>query len=54
MNYVPNPELMRPDYETRKELTMADVNVETLRSWADAGVITVARYLEEVSRRAGE
>ena len=31
-----------------------DVDLDTLKAWADAGVISTARYVEEVERRRRE
>lgn len=33
---------------------LPDVDLATLRAWADAGVISTARYVEEVERRRRE
>lgn len=33
---------------------LPDVDIDTLRAWADAGVISTARYVEEVERRRRE
>lgn len=33
---------------------LPDVDIATLRAWADAGEISTARYVEEVNRRRRE
>lgn len=33
---------------------LPDVDIATLREWADAGVISTARYVEELHRRLRE
>lgn len=33
---------------------LPDVDLATLKAWADAGVISTARYVEEVNRRRRE
>lgn len=33
---------------------LPDVDIATLRAWAEAGVISTARYVEEVERRRRE
>lgn len=33
---------------------LPDVDLATLKAWADAGVISTARYVEEVERRRRE
>lgn len=33
---------------------LPDVDLATLRAWADAGVISTARYVDEVERRRRE
>lgn len=33
---------------------LPDIDIATLRAWADAGVISTARYVEEVERRRRE
>lgn len=42
---------------TRKgvlELKLSEVSIETLRAWADAGVMDMKTYVEEVQRRQAE
>ncbi len=33
---------------------LPDIDIATLRAWADAGEISTARYVEEVNRRRRE
>jgi len=37
----------------QKSIQMSDVDEFMLRAWAEAGVISTARYVEEMQRRAG-
>lgn len=36
-----------------KTITLSEVATDMLRAWADAGIISVAAYVEEMARRQG-